>query len=252
MRYFYLTVIAALLTLSGCTMHPPSASGFMEAMERTIDGPDKSGVISATAKKNNFSMSADEWEIPIGLEYVKSTNNGFVSGFGLLPSPYFVVGFGNQYLATRVWASAIWVGVTVAIVCASGYCSDDDEDGEYSYSYESDDDDIVLDSWLAAWTELFSGGFSLIQQIPIGDALRIGVEEYICRNIWLNFSDFGEQEDFGNVELGIGGYVSFRFGIHRLSLEARYAMLDFNPSKPRLTVSLSYNYSVPLKRVTAN
>ena len=101
-------------------------------------------------------------------------------------------------------------------------------------------------------TELFSGGFSLIQQIPIGDALRIGVEEYICRNIWLNFSDFGEQEDFGNVELGIGGYVSFRFGIHRLSLEARYAMLDFNPSKPRLTVSLSYNYSIPLKRVTAN
>ena len=64
--------------------------------------------------------------------------------------------------------------------------------------------------------------------------------------------DFGEQEDFGNVELGIGGYVSFRFGIHRLSLEARYAMLDFNPSKPRLTVSLSYNYSIPLKRVTAN
>ena len=106
--------------------------------------------------------------------------------------------------------------------------------------------------WLAAWTELFSGGFSLIQQIPIGDALRIGVEEYICRNIWLNFSDFGEQEDFGNVELGVGGYVSFRLGIHRLSLEARYAMLDFNPSKPRLTVSLTYNYSVPLKRVTAN
>ena len=60
MRFFYLTLIAVLITFSGCTMHPPSASGFMEAMERTIDGPDKSGVISATAKKNNFSMSADE------------------------------------------------------------------------------------------------------------------------------------------------------------------------------------------------
>lgn len=249
MRFFYLTLIAVLITLSGCTMHPPSASGFMEAMERTIDGPDKYGVISATAKKNNFSMSADEWEIPIGIEYVSSTNNGFVSGFGLLPSPYFVAGFGNKYLATRIWASAIWVGVTVAIICAPGYCTDDEDGDDASYSYDYDsDDDIVLDSWLDAWTELFSGGFSLIQQIPIGNALRIGVEEYICRNLWLNFSDFGEQEDFGNVELGVGGYVSFRLGIHRLSLEARYAMLDFNPSKPRLTVSLTYNNAITLSR----
>ena len=113
--------------------------------------------------------------------------------------------------------------------------------GQGPHLYEDDIDLVELGSFLDAWTQLFSGGLSFIEQLPIGDYFRIGFEQYICRNFWLNFSNFGEQEDFGNVEIGLGAYVSFRTGQHRISLDAHYGLLDFNTHKPRLSLALTYS-----------
>lgn len=239
MRFFYLTVLAFLIALSGCTMHPPSASGFMETVERANKGED-TDVYTARAEKINFSLSGDEWEIPIGVEHTWSLANDFVMGWGALPSPYFTFGMGGKYFAWRSWVSALWVGITVALVCEAGDCGDD-SDGDYSYSYTSDEEYIAINSMLDAWMELFSGGFSLIEQIPIGDALRIGFEQYICRNFWLNLGWIDDQLDFGNIEAGLGAYVSFRFGEHRVSLDARYGLIDLNTRKPRLTIGFTYS-----------
>ena len=67
MRFFYLTILAILIALSGCTMHPPSASGFMETAEQG-QNDEKVRVLTARAEKINFSLSGDEWNIPIALE----------------------------------------------------------------------------------------------------------------------------------------------------------------------------------------
>ncbi|WP_290733830.1 MULTISPECIES: hypothetical protein [unclassified Fibrobacter] len=245
MRFFYLTVLAFLIALSGCTMHPPSASGFMESLELSREG-ENNRVYTARLEKINFSMQGNEWEIPLGLETTKGYANGFVTGWGLLPSPYFMFGQGNKYFAWRTWVSAIWLGITVALVCETGACDDDGDSDSYShYDDEYDDYDYVaINSLLDAWMELFSGGFSVIEQIPIGDFIRIGFEQYICRNFWLNLGWIDDQLDFGNVEVGVGSYVSFRLGAHRISLDARYGILDFNPKKPRLSIGLSYSNSI--------
>ena len=245
MRFFYLTVLAFLIALSGCTMHPPSASGFMESLELSREG-ENNRVYTARLEKINFSMQGNEWEIPLGLETTKGYANGFVTGWGLLPSPYFMFGQGNKYFAWRTWVSAIWLGITVALVCETGACDDDGDSDSYSY-YDDEYDDydyVAINSLLDAWMELFSGGFSVIEQIPIGDFIRIGFEQYICRNFWLNLGWIDDQLDFGNVEVGVGSYVSFRLGAHRISLDARYGILDFNPKKPRLSIGLSYSNSI--------
>lgn len=250
MRYFYLTIFAFLIALSGCTMHPPSASGFMEAAEQG-QNDEKVRVLTARAEKINFSLSGDEWNIPIALETTTAKRSGYVGGWGLLPSPYVTFGYADKYFGWRSWVSAIWLGITVGAICATGVCfedDDDDDDYSYSYSYHDDEDDVdivELGSFLDAWTQLFSGGLSFIEQLPIGDFLRIGLEEYICRNFWLNFSNFGEQEDFGNVEIGMGAYVSFRISDkHRISFDAHYGILDFNPKKPRLSLALTYSNTI--------
>ena len=239
MRFFYLTVLAFLIALSGCTMHPPSASGFMETVERANKGED-TDVYTARAEKINFSLSGDEWEIPIGLEHTWSIANDFVMGWGLLPSPYVTFGMGGKYFGWRSWVSALWLGITVALVCEAGDCGDDSDD-DYSYSYTSDEEYIAINSMLDAWMELFSGGFSLIEQLPIGDFVRIGFEQYICRNFWLNLGWIDDQLDFGNIEAGLGAYVSFRFDEHRISVDARYGLIDLNTRKPRLTIGITYS-----------
>jgi len=248
MRFIYLTFFAVLIALSGCTMHPPSASGFMEAGEQGSND-EKVRVLTARAEKINFSLSGDEWNIPIALETTTSSRSGYVTGWGLLPSPYFTFGYANKHFGWRSWVSAIWLGVTVGAICATGLCLDEDsDDDDYDYDYYSSDYDeeaemdlIELNSFLAAWTELFSGGLSFIEQIPIGDFMRIGFEQYICRNFWLNWGAIDAQEDFGNVEVGLGAYVSFRVNRHRISLDAHYGILDFNTDKPRLSLALTYS-----------
>ena len=245
MRYFYLTIFAFLIALSGCTMHPPSASGFMEAAEQG-QNDEKVRVLTARAEKINFSLSGDEWNIPIALETTTARRSGYVGGWGLLPSPYVTFGYADKYFGWRSWVSAIWLGITIGAICATGVCFYDDDDDDYSYSasYYDDEDEVdlvELGSFLDAWTQLFSGGLSFIEQLPIGDYFRIGFEQYLCRNFWLNFSNFGEQEDFGNVEIGLGAYVSFRTGQHRISLDAHYGLLDFNTHKPRLSLALTYS-----------
>ena len=71
--------------------------------------------------------------------------------------------------------------------------------------------------------------------------MRIGFEQYICRNFWLNWGSIEAQEDFGNVELGLGAYVSIRLDKHRISFDAHYGILDFNTKKPRLSLALTYS-----------
>ena len=106
MRSFYLTILAILIALSGCTMHPPSASGFMETAEQG-QNDEKVRVLTARAEKINFSLSGDEWNIPIALETTTATRSGFVSGWGILPSPYVTFGYADKYFGWRSWVSAI-------------------------------------------------------------------------------------------------------------------------------------------------
>jgi hypothetical protein len=129
MRFFYLTILAILIALSGCTMHPPSASGFMETAEQG-QNDEKVRVLTARAEKINFSLSGDEWNIPIALETTTATRSGFVSGWGILPSPYVTFGYADKYFGWRSWVSAIWLGITVGAICATGACFEDDGDDD--------------------------------------------------------------------------------------------------------------------------
>ena len=221
----------ALLILAVCSMHPPSSTAFMEALEQSYDGKNTSSY-SVKVQHIKYSHSADEWDLPVGFEKSTAVSPGYVVGWGLLPSPYFHAGGGNKYIAIKGWVSTIWLAAFTAL-----YADDEDNSSEATESYS--DDEETLDELTLFVFELFSGGFSFIQQLPIGDHLRIGVEEYISRNFWIAHLT---QEDFSNVECGIGPYISFRTRQHRFAVESHFGLIDFSDKK-RWTIGLTYTYT---------
>ena len=198
----------------------------MESLEQSLDNK-TSASYSVKVQHIKYSHSADEWDLPVGVEQSKAFSPGFVAGWGLLPSPYFHAGTGNKNIAIRGWISAIWLAAFTAL-----YAKEDDD--------SSDNDDKTVDDLTTFVFELFSGGISFIQQLPIGDHFRIGVEEYISRNIWIAHYT---QEDFSNVESGIGPYISYKTNRHRFSVESHFGVIDFSPQKKRWTIGLTYTYT---------
>lgn len=229
-RILAFSLLPTALLFSGCSMHPPSASGFMQAVEKS-SGDKSSSNISVSAKKLYSNLSPDEWEMPLGIDYI-SANNGFAFGLGLLPSPYITFGEGNKYFAARTWISAVWAGAMLALLKAA-----DNEDN-------TEEDEKEIADFAGVLMELFSGGISFIEQLPITNYVRIGIEEYIARNFWISH---WKQEDFSNSEVGLGSFITINASQHHFSLEGRYGIIDFNVDKPRLTLSLIYTLSFGTK-----
>ena len=193
-------------------MHPPSSTAFMEALEQSYDGKNTSSY-SVKVQHIKYSHSADEWDLPVGLEKSKALSPGYVVGWGVLPSPYFHAGGGNKYIAVKGWVSAIWLAAFTAL-----FAEDEDESSEENESYSSDEE--TLDDLTLFVFELFS-------------------EEYISRNFWIAHLT---QEDFSNVECGIGPYISFRTNQHRFAVESHFGLIDFSDKK-RWTIGLTYTYT---------
>lgn len=218
-RLLSVFLFPAAVLLSGCSMHPPSASSFMQAVENG------GYAASISAKKLYNNLSEDEWEMPVGLDLVSSNANGIALGVGLLPSPYFTIGTGNKYFGVRTWMSALWLGAMLAVF---------DESNNEDLSEE---DKETIDDITSVLLNLFSGGFSIIEQLPIGSIVRIGLEEFIARNFWISH---WEQDDFSNFEVGAGAYLTINAYNHHFTFEGRYSLIDFNIDKDRLTLSLIY------------
>lgn len=239
MRYLLISV-TILLLLTGCTMHPPSTAAFMDAMESSYETHH-----SVRAEYSQYDKKEDGWDSPVAYDFLKSSN-GTVWGFGFQPSPYFTIGEGNDYFAVRSWISMPWVLGIAVIVCPVCFIDTDDDDEEYD-DYWSDIDDEKKDvDYVGAIEDLFgafAGGISIIQQLPIEDVFRIGVEEYITRNVWIPRRD---NEEKSTLEAGFGAYINFRFENFSVGIDAHYGFLDFNPNRERFAISAN----VSLRRKT--
>ncbi|PWJ62510.1 MULTISPECIES: hypothetical protein [unclassified Fibrobacter] len=239
MRYLLISV-TILLLLTGCTMHPPSTAAFMDAMESSYETHH-----SVRAEYSQYDKKEDGWDSPVAYDFLKSSN-GTVWGFGFQPSPYITFGTGNDYAAVRGWLSMPWALGIAVIVCPVCFIDTDDDDEEYD-DYWSDIDDEKKDvDYVGAIEDLFgafAGGISIIQQLPIGDVFRIGVEEYITRNVWIPRRD---NEEKSTLEAGFGAYINFRFENFSVGIDAHYGFLDFNPNRERFAISAN----VSLRRKT--
>jgi len=237
------TAFMALLT-TGCTMHPPSAAGFMEAIETAKSDNEDFRIYSGRIEHIRYNMSDDEWEMPVALETTRGYNGTHyagVTGWGLLPSPYFMLGAGTPYYGIRTWISSLWL-TPIFLQAAKVSClfTEDDVESCYDEEESSDDEEDSYDMEDIGNTfKLFAGGASIVLQAPIGRHVRIGIEGFVARNVWVTKLD---QEDFSNAEIGYGGYASVRIASHRFSLEARHSYVDFKFKKTRLTLAIVYNY----------
>jgi len=236
MRYL-LVSITILLLLTGCTMHPPSTAAFMDATERSAKYPGESRqAFTVRGEYSQYAVKDDGWDFPASLEYLFS-KNGLTWGAGLLPSPYFTAGFGDKYYGVRTWISAPWLIGTLSVI---GLLSDDDDDEEYEDKddrYDVDD----LGDLPALWFVTFAGGVSFIQQLPLGEFVRIGIEEFIARDVWIPVRDNNE---WSAIEAGLTAYISYRQSKFDIAIEGRYSILDMDPDRYRLGISLTASYFV--------
>ena len=193
-------VVATLLT--GCNtmlVHPPSASAFME---NDRDGFVRDASISATVggvaydfipkkyvkREVNEEYSYREEESPVEVAVSFQRRYGYFKyGFGFdLLSPYIQVGFVSDYFGVMGW---------------SNLCLWQFEKVEHKYF-----------QW--------AGGVSVIEQLPIGNGVRIGLTQHLSRNGRENIAhgiyDMGfsipTPTPIFYDEIGGGAYVSFGVG----------------------------------------
>jgi len=217
----------------------------MEAIETAKASNEDNRIYSGRIEHIRYNMSDDEWEMPVALETTRGYRGSQyvgVTGWGLLPSPYFMIGAGNQYYGIRTWISALWL-TPIFLQAAKIGClfTEDDMDSCYddeSSTTEYEDDEYDMED-MGNIFKLFAGGASIVLQAPIGRHVRLGIEGFAARNVWITKLD---QEDFSNAEIGYGGYASVKVANHRFSLEARYSYVDFKFKKTRLTLAIVYNY----------
>ncbi len=234
MRYTIFS-ICLLLLLNGCTMHPPSASAFMGAAESY-----KVRTVTVRGETSKYESKDDGWDVPVAVDVLKTDGVGFVWGYGFLPSPYVTWGRVSEYFGFRVWLSAPWAITTLAMLCPVCFTGEeDDESSEDWYESESDDDDDDMDyvEFLGYWAGAFSGGSSIIEQIPIGSVVRIGFEQYIARS--LKF--FSKDEDTV-AEAGFGGYLSLNFKYLSVGLDVHYGFMNFDSNRKRIAASLNVSF----------
>ena len=221
-RLACLLVLLVAAMLAGCsvsTIHPPSASAFMEKSEDAfLTNVSFSAYWGENLNKKNGLYVAEgvkeverserwkedwyyvdmEWYIQFHGSLQKNIGH-FKYGFGIdFATPYVQAGFVSDYLGVMGW---------------SNLCLWQLEKVEHAYF-----------QW--------GGGISLIEQLPIGDNFRIGLTQHLSRNARESIMaqhggawprGFSRATPIFYDEIGGGAYVSFiPFGKTRVGIEFRY------------------------------
>lgn len=224
---FYTLTFGASLVLSGCSsiMRPPSAAAFMSSYEKDDAVVNMSLALYGGDLDNNdehydhdidMEDSHSEWVLDV-------TENIFWN------KGYFSFGIGGQTLTPFVQ-----LGVVSPYVGLSAWSS--------IYS-PANIGNYVSDNF---WKDI-SFGAMLIQQIPIGDELKIGLTEHFSRNGverylsevkegFMAFS-FPEPHPLFYYEVGGGFFVSYHLEKATIALEFRYGR-DLDNKQNRFAVTL--------------
>ena len=224
---FYTLTFGASLVLSGCSsvMRPPSAAAFMSSYEKDDTVVNMSLALFGGDLDNNdehynhdidMEDSHSEWVLDVA-ENIFWNKEYFSFGIGgQTLTPFVQLGVVSPYVGLSAWSS-IYSPANI---------------GNY-----------VSDNF---WKDI-SFGAMLIQQIPIGDELKIGLTEHFSRNGverylsevkegFMAFS-FPEPHPLFYYEVGGGFFVSYHLEKATIALEFRYGR-DLDNKQNRFAVTL--------------
>lgn len=224
---FYTLAFMASLVLSGCSsiMRPPSATAFMSSYEKDYAVVNMSLALYGGDLDNDdehydhdidMEDSHSEWMLDLTENIF--WNKGFFSiGLGgQTVTPFVQLGFVSPYFGLSAWSS-IYSPANIG-------------------NYYSDN----------FWKDV-SYGAMLIQQIPIGNELKIGLTEHLSRNgVERSLSDnvegfmafaIPEPHPLFYYEMGGGFFVSYHLEKATIALEFRYGR-DLDNKQNRFAVTL--------------
>ena len=226
MKWLFYT-LAASLVLSGCSsvMRPPSAMAFMSSYEKDYAVVNMSLALYGGDLDNDdehydhdidMEDSHSEWVFDLTENIF--WNKGFFSiGLGgQTVTPFVQLGFVSPYFALSAWSS-IYSPANIG-----HYLSDN------------------------FWKDI-SFGAMLIQQIPIGNKVKIGLTEHFSRNGVERYlsevkggfmmPSFPEPHSLFYYEVGGGFFVSYHLEKATIALEFRYGR-DLDNKQNRFAVTL--------------
>lgn len=227
-RLTYLIVLVVAVMLAGCSsiMRPPSAAAFMSSYEKdtavvNLNLALYSGDLDNHEKYYDHDIEKDfshsEWVLDFS--EVVFWNKGFFSiGLGAQSvTPFVQLGFVSPFFGLSAWSSIY------SPFNSGNYLSDN------------------------FWKDV-SFGTMLIQQIPIGNKVKIGLTEHFSRNGverylsevkegFMAFS-FPEPHPLFYYEVGGGAFASYRLEGVTIALEFRYGR-DLDNKKNRFAITLS-------------
>ncbi len=227
-RLTYLIVLVVAVMLAGCSsiMRPPSATAFMNSYEKdtavvNLNLALYSGDLDNHEKYYDHDIEKDfshsEWVLDFS--EIVFWNKGFFSiGLGAQSvTPFVQLGFVSPFFGLSAWSSIY------SPFNSGNYLSDN------------------------FWKDV-SFGTMLIQQIPIGNKVKIGLTEHFSRNGverylsevkegFMAFS-FPEPHPLFYYEVGGGAFASYRLEGVTIALEFRYGR-DLDNKKNRFAITLS-------------
>ena len=222
-------VLIVAIVLTGCSsiMRPPSATAFMSSYEKEAAVMNISlalygGDLDNNDKHYNHNDKEDshsEWVLDFSEIVFWSTGN-FSIGLGAQTlTPFIQLGFVSPYFGFSAWSS-IYSPLNIG-----------------SLSHYSDN----------FWKDI-SFGAMLIQQIPIGNKVKIGLTEHFSRNgverylseVKEGFMAFSFPEPYPlfYYEVGGGFFTSYNLEGTTISLEFRYGR-DLDNKRNRFAITFS-------------
>ena len=227
-RLAHLLVLLVAVMLAGCSsiMRPPSAAAFMSSYEKDAAVVNMSLALYGGDLDNNdkhynhhkdMSESHSEWVLDFS-EIIVWNKEIFSIGLGAQSvTPFAQLGFVSPYFGLSAWSS-IYSPFNMG-------------------NYVKDD----------FWKDV-SFGTMLIQQIPVGTRVKIGLTEHFSRNgveRYLSESkegfmalSFPEPHPLFYYEVGGGFFASYQLEGVMLALEFRYGR-DLDNKQNRFAVTLS-------------
>jgi len=224
---FYTLAFMASLVLSGCSsvMRPPSATAFMSSYEKDYAVVNMSLALYGGDLDNDdehydhdIDMEDSHSEWVLDFSEIVFWNKGFFSiGLGgQTVTPFVQLGFVSPYVGLSAWSS-IYSPFNSGIYYSDNF-----------------------------WKDV-SYGAMLIQQIPIGNELKIGLTEHLSRNgVERSLSDnvegfmafaIPEPHPLFYYEVGGGFFVSYHLEKATIALEFRYGR-DLDNKQNRFAVTL--------------
>ena len=225
---FSLLVLLAALVFTGCSsiMRPPSATAFMSSYEKDVAVMNTNFALYGGDLDNNEELydhdkdrndSHSEWVLDFS--EIIFWNKGFFSiGLGAQSvTPFVQLGFVSPYFGFSAWSS-IYSPLNFG--------------NHYSDNF---------------WKDV-SFGAMLIQQIPIGNKVKIGLTEHFSRNgverylseVKEGFMAFSFPEPYPlfYYEVGGGFFASYRFEGVTIAFEFRYGR-DLDNKRNRFAITFS-------------